>query len=231
MIPDLRPVLDILRSRGVCRYIVPDVDFNLKSWQNADPAVYRCWGCHPSYTASEWQEPCAPVAVGECGLEPARNSDDTVLQELLFERQVEFAMEKELPLVIHSIRRDDRILHMLKALCFSGTGVIHGFSGNRQMAKRWIDAGFCLGIGTLILSEKASGLRDAVAYSGADYIVLETDAPAFRRTNPLMLLDVAECCTACLDISKAELSRITENTVSRIFKVADVSSAECKELE
>ncbi len=160
------------------------------------------------------------MAVGECGLEPAGSADKEHHQESLLEQQIEIARTSSLPLLIHSIRRDDRILHMLKSCSYSGTGIIHGFSGNFLMAKRWLDAGFYLGIGTLILNKNANRLRGALIYAGADHIVLETDAPVFRGSRPSDLLSVAEQCQEYLGISREKISSVTENNVSKIFKKA-----------
>lgn len=218
IIQDSTSLLPKLRDEGIRRFIVPDIDFNLCDWLCPEQDVFCCWGCHPAYVPSSWREPKEPVAVGECGLEPADSAEEEKLQEILLEQQIEKAKVSCLPLLLHSIRRDDRILHMLKSCSYSGTGIIHGFCGNHQMAKRWLDAGFYLGIGTLILKKNANRLKEALIYAGGEHMVLETDAPVFHNSRPSDLLSVAERCQEYLRLSREEFSSVTENNVSKIFK-------------
>lgn len=210
--------LSRLRSLGIRRFVVPDVACSLTEWDFSAPGVYRCFGCHPGYAASFRRCPVRSdtLAVGECGLEPSE-SDEERLQEEVFASQVKTAREHGLPLVIHSIRRDDAILHLLKDLQFSGGGVIHGFGGSWQMARRWLDAGFYLGIGTLLLNPAAARLRQAVVYAGAGRILLETDAPCFRNVRAEALIDVAAACSQLLGVDMADLSRATENSAGKLF--------------
>ncbi len=223
LIPSWREDLPALRKMGIRRFLVPDVSFSL---DQADlvtaEMVFPMWGCHPAYAGTPWREPeGAMAAVGECGLEPGSSPAVEETMEAIFRRQIRLASVRDLPLDLHCIRRQDRILRILEEEDFRGRAVIHGFSGSIESARRWLDRGGILGIGPLILDPRCRRLRDSLVAAGPDHILLETDAPVFRRSSPGDLLLVAECCASLLGISLEDVSRRTEATADRIFFSAD----------
>lgn len=216
---ELKFLLKICHEQGIRRFIVPDVSFNLKNWElpvSAD--IYCCWGCHPQWSNAPWSPCGSVVAVGECGLD-SRCDCDKKLQHERFLSQLTEAQSRNLPVLIHCVKSYGKVLDLIKEANFLGSGVVHGFSSSVEIAKKFMEKGFALGIGALLLDERAHRIRDAVVYAGSQHIVLETDAPFFRGTTPLSLIDIAQTCSTILKCSLERLSENTEDTVNRIFKI------------
>ncbi len=135
------------------------------------------------------------VAIGETGLD-GRQGDDAV-QEALLEKHFTLATEHQLPVILHCVKRHHRLLPMLKRARLPKTGVIHAFTGDRALAKQYIDLGFKLGIGGALTWPSAEKLRQAVKYAPLESLVLETDAPDMPlsgmqkgHNTPLSVIDI-----------------------------------------
>ncbi|TCP94981.1 TatD DNase family protein [Cricetibacter osteomyelitidis] len=121
------------------------------------------------------------TAVAEIGLERA-------VPELLtyehwqkqcdfFEAQLQLAKQYHLPVNIHSRKAHDHIFTFLKRIQPPKCGVIHGFSGSYEQAKRFVDLGYKIGVGGTITYERANKTRQAIAKLPLDSLLLETDSP------------------------------------------------------
>ena len=123
------------------------------------------------------------VAVGEIGLDYYWDRTHEELQRDAFRRQIEWAKELNLPIVIHS--RDslhDTIAIVKEMKNERLRGIFHCFSGTLEQAKEIIAIGdFYLGIGGVVTFKK-SGLDEMVKAISLDHIVLETDAPYLAPT-------------------------------------------------
>lgn len=86
------------------------------------------------------------VGVGEAGLDALRGPGMSI-QMPIFERQIELAERYSLPLIIHSVRSNHRILQLMKKYSPDVPWIIHGFRGNDVEAKNLIDAGLHLSLG------------------------------------------------------------------------------------
>ena len=98
-----------------------------------------------------------------------------------FRKQIELAISKKLPLILHVRNAHPEAIAVLSEyaedLQSQNAGVIHCFNGNLESAYRYIEMGFCLGIGGLITDTKNQALRNVVEEIPLSKIVLETDAP------------------------------------------------------
>ena len=117
------------------------------------------------------------VAIGEIGIDLFW--DKTFLKEQLisFRRQIAFASENDLPVVIHSREAFPEVFSVLEE--FKGKtlkGVFHAFSGTLEDARKAIGLGFKLGIGGIV-TFKNSGLDRVIKETGPECIILETDSP------------------------------------------------------
>ena len=108
------------------------------------------------------------TAVAEIGLE--RAIPDLLTDEF-------WAKQFNLPVNIHSRKTHDQIFTFLKRIPLSKLGVVHGFSGSYDQAKRFVDLGYKIGVGGTITYERANKTRQAIAKLPLDALVLETDSP------------------------------------------------------
>ncbi len=114
------------------------------------------------------------VAIGEIGLDYYWNKDNKEKQREVFRKQLSLAEKLNMPVVIHTRDAIEETYEILKE--YNVKGIMHCFSGSREMAKKFINLGFLLGIGGVV-TFKNSKLYQVIEEISLDNIVLETDSP------------------------------------------------------
>lgn len=119
------------------------------------------------------------VAIGEIGLDYFYDNADRNVQRRVFETQLQIASDLNLPVVIHSRDADDDTMAILRNFesSLKRRGVIHSFTSGPELAQYAIDQGFCLGFNGICTFNKAQNVRDIIAMTPVENIILETDAP------------------------------------------------------
>lgn len=161
------------------------------------------------------------VAIGEIGLDYYWHKDNKEKQREVFRKQLEIAERLNVPVVIHSrdsIGETYEILSQYKV-----RGVLHCFSGSLEMAKKFIDLGFLLGIGG-VLTFKNSKLFEVIEEVPLESIVLETDSPYLSpepnrgKVNESSNIPyIAEKIADIKKISVDEVARITTKNACKMF--------------
>jgi TatD DNase family protein len=118
------------------------------------------------------------ISIGEIGIDLYWDSKYLSQQQDAFSRQIDWAIELSLPLVIHCRESFDQIIKILKDKVSKNkiSGVFHSFSGTVYQAKTVIDLGFMIGINGIV-TFKNSNLGEVVREIPLNKILLETDAP------------------------------------------------------
>jgi TatD DNase family protein len=155
------------------------------------------------------------IAVGEIGLDKLKPNYNVQLE--FFECQLQIAQIEKLPVIVHCVKAHQDVLRLLKK--YSVVGVMHGWGGNFEQAKAFIEIGFMLGIGGAITYPERKKLRLAVQKIPLDKMVLETDAPAMplfgegRGNSPVNISKIANELAILKSMSTEEIaSKLTENT-------------------
>ncbi|QLB16810.1 deoxyribonuclease [Mannheimia varigena] len=121
------------------------------------------------------------TAIGEIGLEKAVievSSPELWKKQCEFlEAQLALAKKFHLPVNLHSRKSHDQLFVFLKKAQLSQTGVIHGFAGSYEQAKRFVDLGYKIGVGGTITYQRANKTREAVRKLPLESLLLETDSP------------------------------------------------------
>lgn len=119
------------------------------------------------------------IAWGEIGLDFNRMYSPGIDQEKWFLRQLEFADELNLPVILHERDSNGRMLEMLKTHHRLGKrGVVHCFGGNKTELEQYLDLGLYIGItGILTMQDRGADLRKLVQLIPPERILVETDAP------------------------------------------------------
>jgi TatD DNase family protein len=179
-------------SNGISRLLLPNIDIEsvepmLSATERYPGICYPMLGLHPTSVKADYDSQLSEleslitkhrfIAIGEIGID--LYWDKTFLNEQLisFRRQIVFALEQKLPVVIHSRDAFPEVFSVLDE--FKGKelkGVFHAFTGSLEDAKKAIEAGFMLGIGGIV-TFKNSGLDKIVKETGPEHIILETDSP------------------------------------------------------
>ena len=114
------------------------------------------------------------VAIGEIGLDYHWDKEHKDKQKEIFRRQLELAEALNMPVVIHTRDAIEDTYQILKD--YKVKGVMHCFSGSLEMAQKFIDLGYMIGIGG-VLTFSNSKLYQVVEKLPLESIVLETDSP------------------------------------------------------
>ena len=119
------------------------------------------------------------VAVGEIGLDYYYDHADRAVQRKVFEQQLQIAADTDMPVVIHTRDADEDTRDILGN--FSGLlkhkGVIHSFTSGLKLAEYCLAEGFALGFNGITTFNQADNVRQVVAATPIEQILLETDAP------------------------------------------------------
>tara|TARA_R110001583_G_scaffold26533_5_gene95515 strand:+ start:13281 stop:14087 length:807 start_codon:yes stop_codon:yes gene_type:complete len=165
------------------------------------------------------------VALGEIGLDKLITTE-MALQEEIFLAQLAIAQELKLPVILHVVKTQSRVLQLLKKINFSYGGVYHAFSGSEEIANEFIKLGFKLGIGGVITYPSAKKTRHTLSQLPLTSFVLETDAPdmpiyqqSTRYNSPLNLKIIFESlCEIRKESTQVVAQQIYENTKA-IFSI------------
>jgi TatD DNase family protein len=132
------------------------------------------------------------VAIGETGLDYYRRHADPANQKRLFSLHLALARETGKALIVHCRDAYDDLYAQLRAeMPAPIRGVMHCYSGPPEMARKFLDLGFCISIAGPVTFPNAAALRETARGVPLDRLVVETDAPylapqAFRgrRNEP-----------------------------------------------
>ena len=122
-------------------------------------------------------------AVGETGMDTFRTGDDCrAAQEESFRRHIDLATRLDKTLVIHDREAHDDILRVLDSQGAPERWVMHCFSGDADFARACLDRGAYLSFAGTVTFKNAQHLRDALAVTPTDRVLVETDAPYLTPT-------------------------------------------------
>ena len=237
---DIDSVISRAKSEGVTKFYLPAIDSScleaMLSLEEKYPnECMAMMGLHPCYVKENYKNELAIVeaqlaarpfaAVGEIGLDFYWDKTFTAQQQEAFELQMQWALDKQLPIVIHTRNAMQETLNMVKPFAEKGLkGIFHCFSGSYESAKQIIEMDFLLGIGGVI-TYKNAGLPEALKNIPVDYMVLETDAPYLtpvpfrgKRNESSYLKYIVEKLADVKEISIEELAAITTSNVEKLFK-------------
>ncbi len=200
--------------------------------------VYAAVGIHPheakdidSRTYDELRSLAGQkkvVAYGEIGLDFFRNLSPRSLQIQRFGEQLELASEIGLPVIIHNREAHRETIEMLGSLRGKLTGVIHCFSGDRNMARKCLDLGYYISVPGTVTFNKAEELRRVVQYVPLTSLLVETDAPYLapephrgKRNEPAYAVKTAERMAELKGFSYTEVARATSENARALFGLPD----------
>ena len=196
--------------------------------------VYAAVGIHPSDCAGTGEAEFAAlrklcghekvVAVGEIGLDYYwKDNPSKEFQQTVFRRQIELAIELDLPVIVH-----DREAHgdsLAIVLDYPEVrGVFHCFSGSPEMAEELLKRGWFLGFDGPITYKNAQKAPEVAAVTPLDRIVVETDSPYLspaplrgKRNDSRNLSYIIEKLAEWKGVSPEEMTRITRENGLRLF--------------
>lgn len=201
------------------------------------PWMYATVGVHPNDTgelsegALKWLEEVSRrdkvVAVGEIGLDYHYDDTDRDCQKHWFEQQLLLAQRVDKPIVIHTRDAAQDTLDMMKSDAAKGLGgIIHCFPFGTELAREYLNMGYCLGIGGVLTFKNGKKTKEAAAYAPLDRIVLETDSPYLaptpfrgKRNDSTLLKLVVKELAEIKGVSEEEVERVTWENAMRVYRL------------
>jgi TatD DNase family protein len=117
-------------------------------------------------------------AVGETGLDFYRTDESgRAAQFRSFEAHIEIAKQNDLAMQIHDRDAHPDVIATLKRVGAPERTVFHCFSGDAEMAQICTDNGWYMSFAGNVTFKNAQNLRDALAVTPRERILVETDAP------------------------------------------------------
>ena len=164
-------------------------------------------------------------AIGEIGLDYHYDFSPREVQQAVFRAQVDLALELQLPVVIHTREAEADTIEALKAAGHRLRGVLHCFTGTRELASAALDLGFYISLAGIVTFPKALELRDIARDIPLDRLLVETDSPFLApvphrgaRNEPARMVHTAETLATLRGISVAELDRATTANFHALFR-------------
>lgn len=227
-------------DKGVTEFYLPAIDSEshekMLELETAYPnQIFAMMGLHPCYVKPEtWKKELQTVedylnerafpAIGEIGIDLYWDKTTLDIQIKAFEKQIDWAIEMDLPIVIHTRESFEETFEVLERKKHPKLrGIFHCFSGNLEQAMHAIELGFILGIGGVV-TFKNGKIDQFLNEIPLDKIVLETDSPYLApvphrgKRNESAYLDlVAGKLVDLYGKDFTEIDRITSENAKRIF--------------
>lgn len=200
--------------------------------------IYAALGFHP-HNAQEMKDgdldifegmakEAKVVAIGEIGLDFYYNHSSADVQQKCFTEHLDLACKLGLPVIVHSREADNEVLQILsdRDIGKKVGGVLHCFSGGADLALKYVEMGFYIGIGGVVTYKNAEKLHEVVKKVPLENLVLETDCPYLSpepkrggRNDSRNLFYVAEKIAAILGRKSEEISAITAINAKKLFGI------------
>lgn len=203
------------------------------------PGIYAAVGVHPHEAVTygpaveeELRRLLAGekvVAVGEIGLDYHYDHSSRPCQQEVFQRQLALAAEAKLPVVIHNREAHHDLYRLLQAAGENHRGVLHCYSGSREMLTGFLALGLFISVGGPITFHNARKLPEVVKAVPGDRLLLETDAPYLaphpyrgKRNEPAYLIHTARRVAELRGVSLEDIAALTRENACRCFQISAV---------
>jgi len=245
----LQGVLARARAAGVNRILVPSYDREslerTAQLAEAYPGVlYPAYGFHPWFINKGFDLKRLrsyllrgdTVAAGEIGLDFSSGAYPAAAEQMLaLTRQLDMAVEINLPVLLHCRKAQDPLFKILKRYEGRLRGALHSYSCGAEAVTRFTDLGFHISFSGSVTRSTARRYHRVAAVVPLDRMLLETDAPSIATAStvasavePRHVLEVAEKIAQIRSIPLKEVCRHTTENALRLFdrmaRAADAAS-------
>ena len=239
---DRESLLDALPDAGVGAVVIPGVDVESSrsalALAESRPWLFAAVGFHPEDCAGctdgdfdTIRDLCRSekvVAIGEIGLDYywAENPPKE-FQQRVFRRQLQMALELDLPVIVHEREAHEDALQVLSEFP-EVTGVFHCYSGSAEMAGLLVSKGWYIGFTGVITFKNARKLVETALAIPLDRMVIETDCPYMapepfrgRRNDPGYLYRMAERLAELRGVTPEAMQEITTANGKRLYRLSE----------
>lgn len=237
---DRDQIIEEIKAAGVSRIYMPNVDVDtidrmLDCESRYGDLCIPMMGLHPCDVKEDfevqlrvmegWLNRRQFAAIGEIGTDLYWDKTTFDLQKEALEIQVEWAKQRQLPIVLHCRESIDQTIELIEKWHDGKLrGIFHCFTGTLDQANRIIEMGFLLGIGGVV-TYKNGGLDQVIPPIGLKSLVLETDAPYLapvpyrgKRNTPAYLPEIAQKVGDLVNQPIEKVAEITSFNALNLFK-------------
>ena len=244
---DRAEVMRRTQEAGITHIVMPNIDVAsiapMLQVCAEFPFCYPTIGLHPTEVKEDYREvlpamkaqldasvrgeaPHTPfIAIGEVGLDFYWDSTYKLEQIAALEEQIAWALEYDLPIIIHSREAFTELYELFSK--YKDTplrGVFHSFTGTADEAKALLEfPGFVLGING-VATFKKSTLPDALREVPLSRLVVETDSPYLaptpyrgKRNESAYMARVIERLAEIYNCSAEQIATQTYTTAHNLF--------------
>ena len=172
------------------------------------------------------------VAIGETGLDYYRSRSKKDDQKRLFRQHIELAKKKNLPVIIHNRDASSDCLEIVRSYNGGIKGVIHCFSGSKEVANEFLELGFYISFAGPVTFPNAYSLREVVKSVPVERLLLETDCPFLapqpkrgERNEPSYLKYTIPVFAELHKLSIEDIKRITTHNAKKLFEIGQIDTS------
>jgi TatD DNase family protein len=200
------------------------------------PFIYTTVGVHP-HEARLFDDDVASrllelshhpkvIAWGEVGLDYHYDNSPREVQREVFRRQLRLARNRNLPVSIHTREAETDTVGIIQEewAGASEAGVLHCFTGTRDLAQQAVELGFYISFSGVVTFKKAEDLRETAKRVPLDRLLVETDSPFLaplpfrgKRNEPAYVVETAKAIAELRGLAPEELAEITTRNFMRLF--------------
>ncbi|MBO4984430.1 MAG: TatD family hydrolase [Bacteroides sp.] len=238
---DLPQVMERARAASVTHIFMPNIDSTtiasmLKVCADYPSFCYPMIGLHPTSVGENYEEelkvvaaelasPNSYVAIGEIGLDLYWDKTYVKEQQIVLDRQINWALEYDLPVVLHCREAFDYIFKVLEPYKNTALrGIFHSFTGTPEDAVRIMEyEGFLIGVNGVVTFKK-SALPTVLKTIPLERLVLETDSPYLtpvpnrgKRNESANVKDVLAKVAEVYGLEKENVAEVTSQNALKVF--------------
>lgn len=228
-------------TAGVKYMVVPgtDIETSRQAVELAEKykSVYAAVGVHPHDT-KDWDDSLIDelrklakhpkvVAIGEIGLDYFYDFSPKDKQQQAFDKQIQLALELELPIIIHNRDSNDDIMEFARKYKDSSLKAqYHCFAGTVENARELVEMGHFISFTGNITFKKADSIREVLSKVSVENILLETDSPFLtpvpfrgKRNEPKHIPIIAQIVAETHHLRVEDVARTTSWNAYKLFGI------------
>ncbi|WP_278704215.1 TatD family hydrolase [uncultured Bacteroides sp.] len=238
---DLPQVIERARSAGITHIFMPNIDSTtidsmLSVCNTYNDYCFPMIGLHPTSVNADYETELEIVArelksfnkyiaIGEVGMDLYWDKTFLKEQQIVLDKQINWALEYDLPVVIHCRDAFGYIYNVLEPYKNTSLkGVFHSFTGTDDEAARILEfSGFLIGINGVVTFKK-SRLPEVLTKIPLEKIVLETDSPYLtpvpnrgKRNESAYVKDTLMKVSDIYRMSPEAVGRVTSENALKVF--------------
>lgn len=239
---DIEKVIESAKQKGISKIINPNVDAQttqslLNLCKKYQDICYPLMGLHPESVKDNFETELEKIfeelkhrkyfGIGEIGIDLYWDTTYINQQKIVFERQIQKAIELKLPVVIHTRQAYKEVFEITDRYIDKGLkGIFHCFSGTMEDAIHILGyKTFKIGIGGVVTYKK-SDLPSIVEHLPLSSIVLETDAPYLspipkrgKRNESSFIVYIAQ---KIAELKHCTFEHVSEKTSKNALEIFDI---------